>query len=457
MPPQAFLCLMVAVMVAVSTAAAFHVDSDLSVEFSAFMKAHKRVYANESEAAYRFRVFASNKLTIDRLNAANPHATFAVNRFADMSREEFETHFHNAGDHFTKLAAEPRSVSARLPVGATPESIDWRAKGAVTPVKNQGQCGSCWAFSAIGNIESQWYLAGNPLTRLSEQMLVSCDKTDSACNGGLMENAFQWIVNEHGGVVFTEKGYPYLSGAGEEPPCEENHDAGATISGHVMVDNNEPAIEAWLASNGPLAIAVDASTWQFYAGGVVTNCIAQQLNHGVLLVSYNRSAPIPYWGIKNSWGPEWGEQGYIRLQMDTNQCNMKEYATSAQVSSGPITTVPPRPTPSPTPTPAPAPGGVFVQINCLDSHCSMFCSKSTYRTGVCLQVATGGSTIAHCERSALAVEVYKSSDCTGEPTIERVALNKCLPSFLSYFENICAATGTPSRDQLLYNLVPHTL
>ncbi|PWU84778.1 putative cysteine peptidase [Trypanosoma cruzi] len=161
-------------------------------------------------------------------------------------------------------------------------------------------------------------------------MLVSCDKTDSGCGGGLMNNAFEWIVQENNGAVYTEGSYPYASGEGISPPCTTSgHTVGATITGHVELPQDEAQIAAWLAVNGPVAVAVDASSWMTYTGGVMTSCVSEQLDHGVLLVGYNDSAAVPYWVIKNSWTTQWGEDGYIRIAKGSNQCLVKEEASSA--------------------------------------------------------------------------------------------------------------------------------
>ncbi|RNF26337.1 cysteine peptidase B [Trypanosoma conorhini] len=147
-----------------------------------------------------------------------------------------------------------------------------------------------------------------------------------------MDNAFDWIVQRNNGVVYTEESYPYVSGGGQAPVCRmSDRTAGAVITGHVDLPQDEDKMAAWLAAHGPLAIAVDATSFMSYTGGVVTNCFADQLNHGVVLVGYNDSSDPPYWIVKNSWGAVWGEEGYIRLQKGTNQCLVKEYPCSAVV------------------------------------------------------------------------------------------------------------------------------
>ncbi|EKF27516.1 cysteine peptidase, partial [Trypanosoma cruzi marinkellei] len=233
--------------------------------------------------------------------------------------------------HFA-AAQERARVPVNVEVVGAPEAVDWRARGAVTPVKDQGLCGSCWAFSAIGNVEGQWFLAGNPLTRLSVQMLVSCDKTNDGCGGGLTSNAFEWIVQENNGNVYTEESYPYKSCMRITPPCiKVGRKVGARIKGHVELPKDEDRITGWLANKGPVAVAVDATSWMFYWSGILTNCVSKKLNHAVLLVGYNDSAAVPYWTIKNSWSRLWGESGYIRIAKGSNQCLVKEEVTTSLV------------------------------------------------------------------------------------------------------------------------------
>ncbi|KAH8618146.1 putative Papain family cysteine protease [Trypanosoma vivax] len=178
-----------------------------------------------------------------------------------VSRRSRTSRPRSSGHATTTASATSRRRGARVrtlvqvPPGKAPAAVDWRRKGAVTPVKDQGTCGSCWSFSAIGNIEGQWAAAGNPLTSLSEQMLVSCDFKDNGCGGGFMDNAFEWIVKENSGKVYTEKSYPYVSEDGSKPFCiPYGHEVGATITGHVDIPHDEDAIAKYLADNGPVAV-----------------------------------------------------------------------------------------------------------------------------------------------------------------------------------------------------------
>ena len=192
-------------------------------------------------------------------------------------------------------------------------------------------CGSCYTFSSTGNIEGQWFLAGNTLTSVSEQELVSCDKTNGGCWGGWQDKAFAWLQSAHNGSIVTEESYPYTSGGGMNASActwTSSMTVGATISSHADVARNEAEMAAWTSTNGPLAIAVDASSWGSYTGGVMTGCLPGHPDHAVLAVGFTDT----YWIVKNSYGPSWGEAGYIRLQRGTNQCNLTYRPTSAHVT-----------------------------------------------------------------------------------------------------------------------------
>jgi C1A family cysteine protease len=304
--------------------------------FEDFKAKHGRKYASASEEATRLRHFVTNMKKSEKLAKMNPLATFGVNEFADMSAAEFKVR-HSAEKHYKAKAASRKPVAnlfTQEQVKAAASSIDWRAKGAVTYVKNQGQCGSCWSFSSTGSIEGQWFLAGHTLVALSEQELVSCDTTDDGCNGGLMDNAWTWLVSNQNGNIATEASYPYVSGEGNVPACALPKTTGATISGHEDLPQNEDQMATWMSTNGPISIGVDATSWQTYQGGIMTNCISSQVDHGVLAVGFDNNNNPPYWIIKNSWAASWGENGYIRVEKGTNQCLITNSPCSSQVSGG---------------------------------------------------------------------------------------------------------------------------
>jgi cathepsin F/cysteine peptidase B len=259
------------------------------------------------------------------LERQNPKAQFGMSPFADLTAAEFKQTHHNL--NVTQKASPPPMFSDAEVAEALASSVDWRSKGAVTQVKDQAQCGSCWAFSSTGGIEGAWKLAGNSLTSVSEQELVSCDKIDSGCNGGLMDNAYDWLKKSKKGQIVTEAAYPYHSGTGSSGSCKNTKSmkVGATISGHKDITHTEAQMAAWMKKNGPLPIAVDAqSHWQTYTGGVVSTCTGKSLDHGVLAVGYTSD----YWIVKNSWGSSWGESGYIRLAYGSNQCGLNQSPTA---------------------------------------------------------------------------------------------------------------------------------
>ena len=253
-----------------------------------------------------------------------PEAQFA-NRFLD---EAYFTHVSN--QQYDEVEAPLADQ-----IEARGNAIDWRTKGAVTPVKNQGSCGSCWSFSTTGNIEGQQFIHNKKLTPLSEQMLVSCDKTDSGCNGGLMDNAFNWLIKNRKGQIVTSAAYPYVSGSGSNPACRagelDKMAVGATITSYTHLAKSEDTLAAYVLKTGPIAIALDASSFKSYTSGIMTNCVSSRMNHAVLAVGFNDNNVPPYWIIKNSWGTSWGEKGYIRIAKGSNQCLLNSYSTTAVV------------------------------------------------------------------------------------------------------------------------------
>ena len=194
-----------------------------------------------------------------------------------------------------------------------PASVDWTAKGAVTPVKNQGQCGSCWAFSATGAVEGAHAINKGHLVSLSEQQLVDCSGSygNQGCNGGLMDSAFKYII-QNGGIC-SEEAYPY---EGRDSKCRSNSCTAVTkIGGFYDVPaDNADALQAAVAKQ-PVAVAIeaDSSCFQFYSSGVLECACGSALNHGVLAVGYGEEGGKPFWNVKNSWGESWGAGGYIKM------------------------------------------------------------------------------------------------------------------------------------------------
>jgi len=265
-----------------------------------------------------------------------------VNKFADLSADEFRNLYLSKQTPVRPSNWPVAAPASTEEIEALPSSFDWRSKGAVTGVKNQGQCGSCWSFSATGNVEGQWFLAGNQLVGLSEQNLVDCDhecttyenqqSCDAGCDGGLQPNAYNYIIKTGG--IDTEASYPYEA---VDDTCRFNSkNIGAKISNWTFVSSNETEMAAYLVANGPLAIAADAIEWQFYFGGVFYAPCGTQLDHGILIVGYGVETDIfdqtmPYWIVKNSWGADWGDSGYLYIERGDGLCGLNQYVTSAIV------------------------------------------------------------------------------------------------------------------------------
>jgi hypothetical protein len=254
--------------------------------------------------------FLANDKIIAEHNAQNgTDYTLGHNEFSGLTADEFKA-IYLSSPMPAREARDFAEVSEEIA-----GSIDWTTKGAVTPVKNQAQCGSCWAFSTTGGMEGAYYVANNKLVSFSEQQLVSCDKNgDQGCNGGLMDNAFAWI-KKNGGLC-TEADYKYTSGGGSSGTCKKTCSPvkGSTPKKVTDVKASDSALMSALGGN-PVSVAVDAegSAWQLYKSGVYTGKCGSQLDHGVLAVGYGTDGSNDYYKVKNSWGASWGEKGFIRL------------------------------------------------------------------------------------------------------------------------------------------------
>merc|ERR1711976_792021 len=219
---------------------------------------------------------------------------------------------------------------------ALADAVDWTTKGAVTPVKNQGQCGSCWSFSTTGALEGAWKIAGNPLTSFSEQQFVDCDKVDSGCSGGLMDNGFTF---DKSNALCTEDSYPYKAKGGTcvASSCTWGLAKGA-VTGYKDVSPNSMSAMMSAVAQQPVSIAIEAdkSVFQLYKSGVLQSTCGSQLDHGVLLVGYGTEDGTDYWKVKNSWGASWGDAGYVKLlrgKGGSGECGLLKQASYPVVSS----------------------------------------------------------------------------------------------------------------------------
>ncbi|EDV47855.1 putative cysteine proteinase CG12163 isoform X1 [Drosophila erecta] len=304
--------------------------------FHKFQVRFGRRYVSTAERQMRLRIFRQNLKTIEELNTNEMgSAKYGITEFADLTSSEYK---ERTGLWQRDEAKATGGSAAVVPAyhGELPKEFDWRQKNAVTPVKNQGSCGSCWAFSVTGNIEGLYAVKTGELKEFSEQELLDCDTTDSACNGGLMDNAYK-AIKDIGGLEY-EAEYPYKA---KKNQCHFNRTLShVQVAGFVdLPKGNETAMQEWLLTKGPISIGINANAMQFYRGGVShpwkALCSKKNLDHGVLVVGYgvsdypNFHKTLPYWIVKNSWGPRWGEQGYYRVYRGDNTCGVSEMATSA--------------------------------------------------------------------------------------------------------------------------------
>jgi len=321
----------------------------LKVQFDAFKQQFAKSYESPELEAYRFEVFKENLQTVVELNAAEGQSepVYGVTQFMDLTAQEFKGRYMGYKPKWGQAAVDRLSWPVHTAARKAPrlDSFDWRTKNAITKVKNQGDCGSCWAFSAVSEMESCWFLGGHTLTELSPQQVVSCDTKgqDKGCDGGDTVTAYVYMK---GAGSQSEASYPYTSGdTGLDGPCKYN--AAKVVARMVnwtyavppcfdaCKHQDEEVLATNLAATAPASICVYAETWQFYSGGILSkNCQESYtaLDHCVQLVGFNTNAAgVRYWIVRNSWGTSWGEQGYINIKMGSNLCGLADEATFIQV------------------------------------------------------------------------------------------------------------------------------
>jgi len=302
-------------------------ETEYRQAFDEFKVNFGKVYL-EAEENHRYATFKANLDFVNNWDAETRGFQVGINKFADLTSEEFASIYN--GMRVTKSYVPVNKPV--VPSGVTGDIVNWANKGAVTPIKNQGQCGSCWSFSATGSMEGAKFLSTGTLTSLSEQNLVDCSTAqgNDGCNGGLMDQAFQYVISNQG--IDTEESYPYT--ATGPNTCEySSSNIGDTITSFTDVTTGDESALQTAVTQQPTSVGIDASqnSFQLYTSGVYYEpaCSSTQLDHGVLAVGYGTDPNQgDYWVVKNSWGTDWGMNGYIWMSRNkNNNCGIATQAS----------------------------------------------------------------------------------------------------------------------------------
>ena len=327
-----FLLVLVLALVACES----DIDSVMFQQFQKFIKKYNKKYNSMNEYLARFEVFRRN---VQATLQDNFSYQTGITKFSDLTHQEFARTYLNL--NYDAMAVANFNPYIVKTVSNAPDSFDWRAYGYVSAVKNQGSCGSCWAFATVANLEGLYFKHTGVMEIMSEQMLVDCDTYDSACNGGLMEYSFSWIRDNGGIMRQSEYGYKgYKDNCHSDPSRYVN----MRVTGYTKLGSSsstwspvdEAEIKEFLYQTGPLAIALNANPLQTYSSGIInkssSECSSSGINHAVTLVGYGRENGVDYWIVKNSWGANWGEGGYFRMKRGSGVCGINCYITTANVS-----------------------------------------------------------------------------------------------------------------------------
>jgi len=299
----------------------FSFGNYLKTEWEAWKTKHNKAYATITEDALRFTVWTENYVKIKAINAEQDSYRLGMNKFGDLTEAEFSKFVNPSGDclkihdvNDSTLFKQPEEVHMK----EIPSSVNWANTSAyVTPVKNQGACGSCWAFSAAGATESAYAIAKGVLNTLSEQELVDCSTLDFGCAGGWIDTAFEYIYNHKG--LALGSAYPYTATDGTCQQSSYTHYN--PIDGFQLVKRYDETALATAVVDRPIGVAIQANqiAFQFYQSGILDGRCGTAVDHAVIIVGYGTEGSSQYWLVKNSWGTDWGEAGYVRICRDCDR------------------------------------------------------------------------------------------------------------------------------------------
>ncbi|BFG17728.1 hypothetical protein CerSpe_040020 [Prunus speciosa] len=344
--------------------------------FEVWCKQYGKSYSSAQEKLYRLSVFEGNLAFVTQHNdLGNSSYTLSLNEFSDLTHHEFKS--SRLGFSPTFLSLKRKSDRKPSVVLDLPSSLDWRKKGAVTNVKDQGSCGACWAFSATGAIEGINKIVTGSLISLSEQELVDCDRVypNNGCNGGLMNDAFRFVIDNNG--IDTEEDYPYK---GWDDTCikKKLKRNAVTIDDYTDVPSNDEEQLLQAVASQPVSVGISGSdmAFQLYSKGIFNGPCSTSLDHAVLIVGYGSENGVDYWIVKNSWGTHWGMNGYMHMLRDHS--NLKGVCGINTLASYPIKTGENPPLPPPSPPPGPTRCDIFTHCAAGETCC---CAKRV--VGIC--------------------------------------------------------------------------
>ncbi|XP_007502741.2 cathepsin W [Monodelphis domestica] len=304
---------------------------DLMDQFKAFQIQYNKSYADPAEQERRFEIFADNLAWAQQLTEKHGGmAQFGVTQFSDLTEEEFHQHYQPAQSSYK----EPSLKTRKHPRLQRPliRSCDWRKAGVLTPVRKQKKCRSCWAIAAVGNVEALWAIHYEQHFELSVQEVLDCDRCGKACKGGFVWDAFLTILRQRG--LARERDYPYQDQLSRKG-CQKKQNRTGWIQDFLMLPKEENAMAEHLALKGPITVTINQALLKTYRKGVIRpkdDCDPNQVDHSVLLVGFGQNTKDgAYWILKNSWGSDWGEEGYFRLRRGTNACGITKYPVTALV------------------------------------------------------------------------------------------------------------------------------